>query len=89
MEEHSHQLLEQRLNTLLHIRGGRKRDCRCLCVESMLDDLFREAYLKDIFLKLSYGALIELDKIIEKFVQMGYERVERVEAKGTYPRRDY
>ncbi len=82
-EAHSHQLLEQRLNTLLHIIRGEK-GIVVASVESMLDASIPRSVFKRYFLKLSYGATIELDKIIQKFVQMGYERVERVEAKGQF-----
>ncbi len=82
-EAHSHQLLEQRLNTMIHIARG-ENVIVVASIESLMHVTVPKKIFENKFLKFTCGEIMKLDKITQEFIKMGYERVDKVEAKGQF-----
>lgn len=82
-DAHSHQQLEERLNTMIKAASGEK----CIVVAS-IEGVLNKLMPKDIFTKnfycVQYGEMIDLNALMDKLVALGYERVGMVEAKGQF-----
>ncbi len=82
-DAHSHQTIEERIKAMIKIATGEP----CLIVASV-DSLMTKIIPKEIFTKeiptITYGEEIDLDKLINTFIYLGYERVDMVEAKGQF-----
>lgn len=79
----SHNLLEERLNALIHILNDEK----CIVVCS-IQGVLKKLVPKTHFLKHTHiiktGDEIEIEMLLNKMVLLGYERTHQVEAKGQY-----
>ncbi|WP_243109438.1 transcription-repair coupling factor [Anaerophilus nitritogenes] len=82
-EAHSHQRLEERLNGMIQLL----QNPNCIVV-APIDSVLYPIMPKDEFgkksSKLVYGQVIELTKVMRDFIDLGYERVDMVEAKGQF-----
>ncbi|WZL72821.1 transcription-repair coupling factor [Clostridiaceae bacterium 35-E11] len=82
-DAHSHQQLEERLNTMIKVISAEK----CIVVasvESVLNKLMPKSIFAQNFYCIQYGEVIDLDVLLNMLISLGYERVGMVEAKGQF-----
>lgn len=80
---HSHQIFEERSNIMTQVTRGDQ----CIVVAS-IDSLLNRTIPKNYFIKnfktLKIGETIALEEIAHNLLILGYDRVDRVEAKGQF-----
>ncbi|MFZ5966673.1 MAG: transcription-repair coupling factor [Bacillota bacterium] len=83
IDAHSHQILEERLRTMAGALSN--RPCIIIAsIESFLSRLMSMDVFRESFLTITMGQQLDLDEMIHMLIRLGYERVERVEAKGHF-----
>ena len=83
VEAYSHPGMEERLQAMLALLSG--RPCIVVAsVESLLNRLMPKELMEKNITTIRYGESVDLEELIKKFVILGYERVDSVEAKGQF-----
>ncbi|KXG76568.1 Transcription-repair-coupling factor [Thermotalea metallivorans] len=83
IDAYSHQSIEERIRIRIEM-GQKKSSVVVASVESLLNRLIPKNLLFMYCLKIQYGDRIQLDDAIRRFLTLGYERTDTVEAKGQF-----
>lgn len=80
---HSHDIIRQRL-ALLEKLMLKQASVVVVSIEGLLDKLIPKDTMEQWILKGAVGDIWKIDRVIKRFVIMGYERVEQVETRGQF-----
>ncbi|MDF2548338.1 MAG: mfd [Anaerosolibacter sp.] len=79
----SHQTTEERIRVMMGV-SEHKNAVVVASVESLLTRLVPKGIFEVYSFSINYGETIVVDEVIEKFITLGYERMDLVEAKGQF-----
>lgn len=83
IDARSNEIRQQRLKVIADVLG-KKPKILCASVEALLSKLVFPEYIYSMTKNVKFGETVSLVKLMEFFVNAGYERVDMVEGKGQF-----
>lgn len=82
-DAHSQDITNQRMYVIEKLLLGGKYII-VASIDSVLKKMIPKEKIKSLFFSISVGDIFDLEQLVERFIQLGYERVYQVESKGQF-----